>query len=69
MESEDQKEFERLKLLLKETHAKNVMKEAVNEWLEEKFAQVGKWTLSGLAALALALFVYTLIDYAHWRPL
>lgn len=48
---------------------KAVMKEAVNEWLEEKFAVLGKWTLSGIAALALALLVYTLIEFAHWRPL
>lgn len=71
MESQtpEQIEIEKLRLLLKETQTKTIMKEAVNEWLEDKFATVGKWTLSGIVALALALLVYALIDYAHWRPL
>lgn len=54
---------------LKDAQMKIVMKEAVNEWLEEKFALLSKWTLGGIAALTLALLAYTLIEFAHWRHL
>jgi len=37
---------------------KDAIKEGLREWLEEKFAQFGRWTLSGLMAAALAGMVY-----------
>ena len=34
--------------LFKEAEAKRVFKEALNEWLDHKFTEFGKWTLRGL---------------------
>lgn len=42
---------------------KSAMKEAVDEWLDAKFQQVGKWTVRGIAAAALAALTYFLINY------
>jgi len=43
---------------------KAAMKEAIKEWMDDKFADLGKWTLGGLAVSVLGgigafiLFVY-----------
>lgn len=37
---------------------KEAVKEALREWLDEKFAELGKWTFTGLAAAAFAGAVY-----------
>lgn len=42
---------------------KRAMKEAVDEWLDAKFQQVGKWTLRGIAAGGLAALTYFLIHF------
>ena len=46
---------------------KQALKEGVDEWLEAKFAQFGKWTLSGLAAAALAGLVYLALVGLGWH--
>ena len=43
--------------VFKEAEAKRVFKEALNEWLDHKFEQFGKWTLKGLAVTAFAALV------------
>lgn len=50
----------------KET-AKAAFKEAAKEWLDDKYRQVGKWTVHGaLAGLVFALGYFVL--FAHgWR--
>lgn len=40
---------------------KEAVKEGLKEWLNEKFAQFGKWSLAGIGALALAALAYILI--------
>lgn len=42
---------------------KNALKEAIREWLDEKLAEVGKWTLRGIAAGALATLVYFMVHF------
>lgn len=41
---------------------KNIQKEelkaAIQEWLDDKFKELGKWTFNGLVAAAFALFAY-----------
>lgn len=49
----------------KETQ-KEAIKEAISEWLEDKFAQFGKWTLSGLMALAFAGMIYMALKGQGW---
>lgn len=46
---------------------KEVVKEALEEWLDKKFAQFGKWTLGGLCALAFAGLVYLALAGQGWH--
>lgn len=46
---------------------KDAVKEALKEWLDEKFTTLGKWSLSSLAALALAALVYFILAMNGWR--
>lgn len=44
---------------------KQVVKEALKEWLDEKFASFGKWSLGAIAASALVAVVY----FIFWMEL
>jgi hypothetical protein len=46
-----------------------VLKEALKEWLDEEFATLGKWTLSGIAALVLAILLWVMINIIGWKPI
>ncbi|HEX3643027.1 MAG TPA: hypothetical protein VHV10_17215 [Ktedonobacteraceae bacterium] len=46
---------------------KQVVKEALKEWLDEKFMEFGKWTISGIAALVLAAIAYMILITHGWR--
>jgi hypothetical protein len=46
---------------------KDVVKEALKEWLDEKFALVGKWTVQGILAAALAALVYFILAWNGWK--
>lgn len=46
---------------------KSAVKEALKEWLDEKFTTFGKWALGSLAALGLAAFVYFILWAHGWR--
>lgn len=37
---------------------KQVVKDALKEWLDEKFLAFGKWSMAAIAASGLAAFVY-----------
>lgn len=50
----------------KETQ-KAIVKEAITEWLDVKFAMVGKWTVSGILAVALAGLFYAYISTHGWK--
>lgn len=41
---------------------KEALKEALKEWLDEKFAQLGKWSLRTIAAVVFAIIVYYFIQ-------
>jgi hypothetical protein len=45
---------------------KEAIKEAISEWLEAKFAQLGKWTFGGLMAAAFAGAVYLALKGQGW---
>lgn len=51
----------------KDPNIKQAFKEGINEWLDGKFAQFGKWTLGGLAAAALAGLVYLALVGLGWH--
>lgn len=42
---------------------KELIKEALKEWLDEKFAQFGKWTLKSLAAAFFGLVIYFAVSH------
>lgn len=50
-------------LRLSREEKKALIKEAISEWLESKYAAFGKWTLHGMAAAALAATAYFLISH------
>lgn len=46
---------------------KQLIKDAVDEWLDKKFAAFGKWSARALAALLLAAFVYFILWSQGWH--
>lgn len=42
---------------------KQVIKEAIKEWLDEKFADFGKWTIKSLGAIILTAVVIYLVNH------
>lgn len=40
---------------------RDAQKEAIKEWLDSLWAQVGKWTVKGIAGLLFAGFIYLLV--------
>lgn len=47
---------------------KEAVKEALREWLDDKFAEVGKWSIRSAVALALAALVYWVLTTKGWTP-
>lgn len=47
---------------------KAALKEGLAEWLDQKLADVGKWTLRGLAAMGLALLAFLILTSNGWGP-
>ena len=45
---------------------KEAVKEAIREWLDEKFMQFGKWSAAGLAAAILAGLTYA-AGWIQWH--
>jgi hypothetical protein len=59
----------RSSMSLTDTEAmKAAMKEGLKEWLDDKFASFGKWTLTSLACLVLAAFVWLILRSQGWTP-
>ena len=46
---------------------KSAVKEAIKEWLDEKFAMFGRWGFTSLAALVLAALAYFILWANGWR--
>jgi len=46
---------------------KELIKEAISEWLDKQFATLGKWTLGGICSAALAVLVYLLLTSQGWH--
>ncbi len=45
---------------------KQVVKEALQEWLDKQFSLLGKWSLAGLCSMALAVMVYLYLSQHGW---
>lgn len=46
---------------------KAAIKEAISEWLDDKFSQFGKWTFYGLMAAGFAGMVYLALKGQGWN--
>jgi hypothetical protein len=46
---------------------KEVIKEAISEWLDKQFATLGKWTLGGICSAGLAGLAYWLLINNGWH--
>jgi|HubBroStandDraft_2_1064218.scaffolds.fasta_scaffold50385_3 hypothetical protein len=55
-ENEEQKKFLR-----------DSIKAGIDSWLESKMAQVGKWTLRGMCAAALAALAHFITQNGGWH--
>jgi hypothetical protein len=45
---------------------KQAMKEGLQEWLDKKFMEFGKWSLKGITAMALVGLVYLWASSHGW---
>ena len=46
---------------------KEIVKEAISEWLDDKFKLLGRWTLGGLMASTVALIGYLVLWSNGWH--
>lgn len=46
---------------------KEAVKEALTEWLDAKWATLGKWTGRGIAAAAFAVLTYLYLTQIGWH--
>ena len=47
---------------------KTIIKEALHEWLEEKWAIAGRWSIAGIFAAAMAVLAYLYLTMHGWLP-
>lgn len=58
---------ERIKQVIRDEETKRVIKEAIREWLDEKFAAFGKWTLAGFLSLVTVALLYLVLWQNGWH--
>lgn len=46
---------------------KELVKEAISEWLDKQFATLGKWTLAGICSAGLAGLAYLMLLSQGWH--
>ena len=51
-----------------EEHMKKWMKQAIQEWLDSKFAAFGRWSFYSIAAAALAALTYFIVTTNGFHP-
>lgn len=52
----------------KNDDVKEALKEALRDWLDEKFMLFGKWSAVGLATLMFGALVYIILRTQGWTP-
>ena len=48
-------------------HQKELIKTAIKEWLDAKFADLGRWSFWGIVAFLLAGLTYMIFKSQGWR--
>ena len=53
-----------------EERLKRVMREAIHEWMDAKFAMLGRWSFYGFLALVLGAAATLIVQTNHfpWKP-
>lgn len=51
---------------MNEETIKAALKEAIKEWLDDKFTTLGKWTAGSLGAVIVAAAVYFVLHVNGW---
>lgn len=46
---------------------KKLIKQALKEWLDEKFSEFGKWSLGAIAAAGLVALTYFILKMDGWH--
>jgi hypothetical protein len=46
---------------------KEILKEAISEWLDKQFAALGRWTLGGICSAGLAALTYWILTNNGWH--
>ena len=44
------------------------MKQALKEWMNERFAEFGRWSFFTFAAMGLAALTYFILKLNGWKP-
>ncbi len=55
------------KIIISQEDVKIVLKEALKEWLDEKFSTFGKWSFRSLAAAAIFALIYFILTMNGWK--
>lgn len=55
--------------LIKNADAKRIIKEAIDEWLDKKFSEFGKWSAYGLLAAIVAVALYMTLVMNGWHKI
>ena len=50
-----------------DAHDKEIVKQAITEWLDVKFAELGRWSFWGILAFILAGLTYVIFWTNGWR--
>jgi hypothetical protein len=53
--------------MMSENEVKEALKEALKEWLNERFAEVGRWTFRGALVAALGALTYFILQMNGWH--
>lgn len=53
---------------LSEEDRRRIIKQAIDEWLEKKYAQVGIWTLGAVITATVGFIAYAVLVQRGWRP-
>ena len=55
-------------MVMEKSEAKEAVKEAITEWMNEKFLTFGKWSMMGIFSMAFAVIVYVFMFTTGWIP-
>lgn len=55
------------KIAMSHDEIKDVLKEALKEWLDDKFTAFGKWSFYGLCSAGMFALIYFILTINGWK--